>query len=83
MELWRHPRANRTEIRALYFVPPESDRDAYAAADPPVDLTSFIEGCERGCTLEEFVQRSERYKLDKSPTDVSRKLFFVSMPTIR
>ncbi|KAI6183200.1 Acid phosphatase [Aphelenchoides bicaudatus] len=59
-ELKRNAQTNEFYLQVFYLV----------ADEPVVELTGDIQGCEQSCTLAEFTQRSEIYKIENR-TEVS------------
>lgn len=60
IELWQDPK-NQYYIKVFYWVP-ATDRKTHAGEDF-VDLTKLISGCTDKCTVDDFIKRSEKYKL--------------------
>lgn len=54
IELYRSKDGNNYKVEVLYW--PE--------LKGPDKITSSITGCEKGCSLNDFVQRSQKYKIE-------------------
>ncbi|KAH7711087.1 esophageal gland cell secretory protein 21 [Aphelenchoides avenae] len=69
VELWQ--KADKSfYVKVLYWPLNEADEKKRTSED----LTTQVSGCEKGCTLDEFTTRSQKYKMDTSPEEYCAKV---------
>nr|AVA09658.1 putative effector protein [Heterodera avenae] len=73
VELWRDKNVGQLSINVLYWKPNEESF---------VDITKDIKGCEYGCTLNQFVKRSEVYRMNPNPEKYCQMPLFPNSTTV-
>uniref|UniRef100_A0A914GSU3 Acid phosphatase n=1 Tax=Globodera rostochiensis TaxID=31243 RepID=A0A914GSU3_GLORO len=73
VELWRDKNIGQYSVNVLYWKPNEESF---------IDITKDIKGCEYGCTLKQFVNRSEAYRMDPTPEEYCRRPLFPKPTTV-
>ncbi|KAL3119117.1 hypothetical protein niasHT_003900 [Heterodera trifolii] len=73
VELWRDKTVGQLSVNVLYWRPNEESF---------VDITKEVKGCENGCTLNEFVKRSEIYRMNPSPEQYCQVPLFPNPTTV-
>ncbi|KAH7701602.1 esophageal gland cell secretory protein 21 [Aphelenchoides avenae] len=69
VELWQ--KADKSfYVKVLYWPLNEADEEKRTSED----LTTQVTGCEKGCTLDDFASRSQKYKMDTSPEEYCAKV---------